>query len=110
MMKQLLSVQAAEQMTLLEAGKDKDVKTFDELKTLLTQDLVELKHFQGMLPATVRSRHLKEQEIGRHCYQAEEELNKVDLDTLKQMLGIDDTQWRRYKTKCIEGSSQGGRG
>ena len=101
---------AAEQMTLLEAGKDKDVKTFDELKARLAQDFVELKHVQGMLPATVRSRHLKEQEIGRHCYQAEEDLTKVDLDTLKQMLGIDDTQWRRYKTKCIEGSSPGGRG
>ena len=109
-MKQLLSVQAAERMTLLEAGKDKDVKTFDGLKARLAQDLVELKHVQGMLPAAVRSRHLKEQEIGRHCYQAEEDLTKVDLDTLKQMLGIDDTQWRRYKTKCIEGSSQGGRG
>jgi len=109
-MKRLLPQLAAEQITLLEAGKDKGVKTFDELKARLAQNLVELKHVQGMLPATVRSRHLREQEIGRHCYQAEEELNTVDLDTLKQMLGIDDTQWRRYKTKCIEGSSQGGRG
>src|SRR5260370_34271025 len=80
---------AAEQMTLLEAGKDKDVKTFDELKALLTQDLVELKHVQGLLPATVRSRQLKEQEICRHCYQAAENLNKVDLDTREHMLGVD---------------------
>ena len=110
MMKQVVSMQVAEQMILLEAGKDRDMKTFDELKARLAQDLLELKHLEGVWPATVVRRHLKEQEIGRHCYQAEEELTKVDLDTLKQMLGIDDTQWRRYKTKCIEGRSQGGSG
>ena len=104
----VVSEQATEQLTLLKAGKDQDVKTFDELKARLAQDLVELKQLEGVWPATVVRRHVKEQEIGRHCYQAEEDLNKVDLDTLKQMLGMDDTQWRRYKTKCIEGSSPGG--
>ncbi len=85
------------------------MKTFDEIKAMLTQDLVELKQLEGVWPATVVRRHVKEQEIGRHCYQAEEDLSKLDLDLLKKTLGIDDTRWRRYKTKFIEGSSPGGK-
>ena len=85
------------------------MKTFDELKALLTEDLVELMQLEGDWPATVVRRHVKEQEIGRHCYQAEEDLSTLDLDLLKKTLGIDNTRWRRYKTKCIEGSSPGGK-
>jgi len=85
------------------------VKTFDELKALLTEDLVELMQLEGDWPATVVRRHVKEQEIGRHCYQAEEDLSTLDLDLLKKTLGIDNTRWRRYKTKCIEGAPQAGK-
>jgi hypothetical protein len=48
---------------------------------------------------------VKEQEIGRQCYEAEEDLSQLELGTLKRALGINDTRWRAFKAKFIEGSS-----
>ncbi len=81
------------------------MKSFEELKALLTQELFELERLAGIWPSTVEKRHVKEQEIGRHCYEAEEDLNPLELTTLKRVLGITDTRWRAYKAKFIEGSS-----
>lgn len=83
------------------------MKTFEELKAMLTQELLELERLAGNWPSTVEERHVKEQEIGRHCYEAEEDLSPLELNTLKKMLGINDTRWRVYKAKFIEGSSPG---
>jgi hypothetical protein len=83
------------------------MKTFDELKTVLTQELRELEQLAGIWPSTIEKRHVKEQEIGRHCYEAEEDLSPLELNTLKKALGINDTRWRAYKAKFIEGSSPG---
>ena len=83
------------------------MKTFDELKAVLTQELRELEQLAGIWPSTIEKRHVKEQEIGRHCYEAEEDLSPLELNTLKKALGINDTRWRAYKAKFIEGSSPG---
>jgi hypothetical protein len=85
--------------------KDLSMKTFEELKAVLTQDLLELKQLAGNWPNTIEKRHVKEQEIGRHCYEAEEDLSPLELNTLKRALGINDSRWRVYKAKFIEGSS-----
>jgi hypothetical protein len=57
---------------------------------------------------TIEQRHVKEQEIGRHCYEAEEDLSPLELNTLKRVLGINDTRWQACKAKFIDGSSPGG--
>ena len=81
------------------------MKTFEELKATFTQELLELERLTGIWPSTIEQRHVKEQEIGRHCYETEEDLSPLDLGTLKRALGITDTKWRVYKAKFIEGSS-----
>ena len=84
------------------------MKTFEELKAVLTQELLELERLAGIWPSTIEKRHVKEQEIGRHCYEAEEDLSPLELNTLKRVLGINDIRWRVYKAKFIEGRSPGG--
>ena len=83
------------------------MKTFEELKAVLMQELLELERLAGIWPSTIEKRHVKEQEIGRHCYEAEEDLSQLELGTLKRALGITVTRWRAYKAKFIEGSSPG---
>jgi len=83
------------------------MKTFEELKAVLTQELLELERLAGIWPSTIEKRHVREQAIGRLCYLAEEDLSQLELNTLKRALGINDTRWRSFKTKFIEGSSPG---
>jgi hypothetical protein len=83
------------------------MRTFEELKSVLTQDLLELEQLAGIWPSTIEKRHVKEQEIGRLCYLAEEDLSPLELTTLKRALGVNDTRWRAFKAKFIEGSSPG---
>ncbi len=84
------------------------MKTFTELKSMLTRDLTELEKLEENRSTTIEQRHVKEQEIGRHCYEAEEDLSPLELNTLKRVLGINDTRWQAFKAKCIDGSSPGG--
>src|SRR6266851_3402911 len=85
--------------------KEQGMKSFEELKATFTQELLELERLTGIWPSTIEKRHFKEQEIGRHCYEAEEDLSPLELNTLKRALGITDTRWRAFKAKFIEGSS-----
>jgi len=96
-------------MVLLSFGswKGQGMQTFEELKAVLTQELLELERLAGIWPSTIEKRHVKEQAIGRLCYLAEEDLSQLELTTLKRALGINDTRWRAFKTKFIEGSSPG---
>ena len=74
--------------------------TFETLQTLFLQDLQELRQLQKrgwlVLPMT---RMVKEEHLGRCCFLAEEFLTPTDLRTLKQKVGLDERQWRAYKTK-----------
>jgi len=81
------------------------MKTFEELKADLTQDLLELERLAGIWPSTIEKRHVKEQAIGRLCYLAEEDLSLTELVSLKRALGLNDTRWRAFKSRFIEGSS-----
>jgi len=81
------------------------MKTFEELKATFTQELLELEQLAGTWPSTIEKRHVKEHEIGRQCYEAEEDFSQLELGTLKRALGINDTRWRAFKTKFIAGSS-----
>ena len=83
------------------------MKTFEELKAELTHELLELERLTGIWPSTIEKRNVKEQEIGRHCYEAEEDQSPLEFTTLKRALSINDTRWRAYKVKFIEGSSPG---
>jgi len=86
-------------------GKEASMKSFEELKATFTQELRELEQLAGIWPSTIEKRHVKEQEIGRHCYEAEEDLSPLELNMLKRVLGITDTKWRAFKARFIEGSS-----
>jgi hypothetical protein len=87
--------------------KEEGMKTFEELKAVLTQDLLTLERLAQSWSSTIQQRDVKEQEIGRHCYEAEEDLSPLELNMLKRGLGITDTRWQAYKAKFIEGSSPG---
>jgi hypothetical protein len=84
------------------------MKTFAELKSMLTHDLTELEKLEESRFTTIEQRHVKEQEIGRHCYEAEEDLSPLELNTLKRALAINDIRWQACKAKFIDGSSPGG--
>jgi hypothetical protein len=83
------------------------MKTFAQLEAILTQELSELQELEQrvwLLPTTKRAR--KEQQIGRHCYEAEEDLSLADLSVLKTTLSMEESQWRAYKAKFIERASR----
>jgi hypothetical protein len=84
------------------------VKTLDELKALLLNDLAELDHLEQWWPLTIGERSVREQDLGRHCYEVEEDLGTLELTALKRVLGLSESQWRTYKAKFIVGSSPGG--
>ena len=70
-----------------------------EWKTILTNDLHALKQLTGRDEMSLMRCAMKEQEIGQHCYQAEENLTDKELMLLKKALGLTDKQWNSYKTK-----------
>ena len=87
--------------------QEEGMKTFEELQAVLRQELLTLERLAESWSSTIQQRDVKEQEIGRHCYEAEEDLSPLELNTLKKVLAISDTRWRAYKAKFIEGSSPG---
>ncbi len=83
------------------------MKTFAQLEAMLAHELAELKELEQrawLIPTTKRSR--KEQQIGRHCYEAEEDLSLADLSVLKTTLSMDESKWRGFKAKFIERASR----
>jgi hypothetical protein len=83
--------------------RKKKMNTFDTLQTLFTQDLRELHQIRKRGWFTLpMSRLIKEENIGRCCYLAEEFLSPAELCTLKQEIGLDELQWRAYKSRLSE--------
>ena len=80
------------------------MNTLETLQTSFLQDLQELRQLQKrgwlVLPMT---RVVKEEHLGRCCFIAEEFLTSTELKILKNRVGLDEKQWRAYKTK-ISGS------
>ncbi len=77
----------------------------DELVAQLSTDLVKLKQLEESRFTTIEERHVKVQEVGRLCYEAEEDLGTLELSVLKRTVGLGDREWRAYKAKFIAGSS-----
>jgi hypothetical protein len=68
-------------------------------KTLLMNDLHTLEQLRGADQASLMRYAMKEQEIGLHCYQAEETLTDAELALLKQAVPLSELRWRVYKSK-----------
>jgi hypothetical protein len=77
------------------------VKAYREAKAILTKDFFELVKLEGSDPDRQLKHSLKEQEIGQHCYEAEEDLNTNDLEWLKLTLGIGERKWQAYKANYV---------
>ena len=78
----------------------KKMNAYEALYAIFSCDLSELQHLRKrawrVLPTT---RTVKEEHLGRCCYQAEEFLNSAELQQLKRDLGLNEQQWRAYKAK-----------
>ncbi len=84
------------------------MKTLNEWKQILSQDRADMRGIErtyGFFRMTQRRKRV--QEVGWHCYQAEEHLSVLELHQLKQELEITEIQWRRYKTKVSAGLHAG---
>ncbi len=76
------------------------MNTFDSLQALFLHDLQELHQLRKRgWRALSMTRVVKEENLGRCCYLAEEFLSSEDLCTLKQDLELDEQQWCAYKAK-----------
>ena len=77
------------------------MKAYRETKSLLTKDFAELVKLEGSDPDRQVKHALKKQEIGQHCYEAEEDLSLADLEWLKLTLGIGEKKWQAYKANYV---------
>ena len=75
------------------------MKAYRETKAVLTKDFFELVKLEGSDPGAQMKHTLKEQEIGQHCNEAEEDLSSADLEWLKLALGIHERKWQESKAK-----------
>jgi hypothetical protein len=79
--------------------KEEAVPIMNEWQAVLEKDLLDLQQLKRQDASTRMRRSLKEQEIGHHCCQAGERLGDADLALLKEALGLEEGQWRAYKSK-----------
>ena len=77
--------------------------TFAMCKTTLMNDLQALKQLRGSDEMNLMKHAMKEQDIGFHCYQAEENLTDAELSLLKKVLRLSELRWRYYKSKLRPG-------
>ena len=84
----------------------KPLNTPEELKAAIQKNLLELEKL-AQNPWT-QTKHalgeqavLKEKDIGRLCYEAEETLSTGALLKLKNTLKLDTRQWHMYKSRFI---------
>ena len=77
--------------------------TFATWKTTLMNDLQALKQLRGSDEMSLMRHAMKEQDIGFHCYQAEENLTDAELSLLKKVLRFSELRWHYYKSKLRAG-------
>jgi hypothetical protein len=82
--------------------REKSLRTFDGFTVVFTEGLREIRAVE---PGSSIYR-VKEQQLGRYCYEAEEQLPTGELRLLKATLGIPERTWRRYKAAFIARSIQ----
>lgn len=82
------------------------LRTFDEWKTTLLQDMADIRRMEGICTIFEQVRLFQRvSTIGRHFYQTEEELSVLELYTLKRDLEISEPQWRWYKVVSVKKTS-----
>lgn len=67
--------------------------------------LAQLKRLEGSGTITQAMHTVKEREVGKLCYQAEEDLLSPELALLKDMLVVKSSTWDAYKHACLESFS-----
>lgn len=78
------------------------MKTFSQTRITFLDILVQLKRLEGPGMITQAMRMVKEREVGKLCYQAEEDLLSPELALLKDMLSVKSSTWEAYKHVCLE--------
>ena len=75
-------------------------KTYETVHVLFLHALHDVQEIQKrgwrVLPMT---RIVKEEQLGRCCYLAEEFLSSAELSALKDEVKLDERQWRAYKVR-----------
>jgi hypothetical protein len=75
-------------------------KTYETVQVLFLHALHDVQEIKRrgwrVLPMT---RMVKEEQLGRCCYLAEEFLSSAELRALKDEVKLDERQWRAYKTR-----------
>jgi hypothetical protein len=83
-----------------EQGEKKTMTVYERLQKRIEEDVQALQALRkrGWLvwPMDLL---VKEEEVGRCCFLAEEWLTGEQLRELKKRVGLDDRQWRKYKTR-----------
>jgi hypothetical protein len=78
-------------------------KTYETVQVLLLHALHEVQEIQKrgwrVLPMT---RMVKEEQLGRCCYLAEEFLDSTELRALKDEAKLNERQWRAYKGRITK--------
>jgi hypothetical protein len=75
------------------------MRTLDECKQILSEDIADMRGIErtyGFFRTALRRKRV--QEVGWHCYQAEEHLSALELQQLQHELEITEIRWRWYKT------------
>jgi hypothetical protein len=75
-------------------------KTYERVQVLLLHALHDVQEIQKrgwrVLPMT---RMVREEQLGRCCYLAEEFLSPTELSALKEEARLSERQWRTYKAR-----------
>ncbi len=78
-------------------------KTYETVQVLFLHALHDVREIQKrgwrVLPMT---RMVKEEQLGRCCYLAEEFLDSTELSTLKDEAKLNERQWRAYKGRVTK--------
>lgn len=85
--------------------KETMMKTFSQTRITFLDMLAQLKCLEGPGTITQAMYTVKEREVGKLCYQAEEDLLSPELSLLKDMLAVKSSTWDAYKQACLEGFS-----
>ena len=96
-------MQTCHYLGALERESANVIETFATWKTTLVNDLEVLTQLRGTDDMSQMRHVMKEQDIGLHCYQAEENLTNAELALLKKVLSLSELRWRAYKSKLRPG-------
>jgi hypothetical protein len=76
------------------------MNTFETVESRFLHALHDVREIQKrgwrVLPMT---RVVKEEQLGRYCYLAEEFLSSAELDALKDEAKLNEREWRAYKVR-----------